>query len=544
MKISANEGVFFDGALLAVLRRCADSKQADAAAVGFFELGKVAELLARCNVLSRGILDPICAAGTAFLASPASGTHDPKVIGRWALQLAAAGATDQSLFTAAADACLRSIEWGLAKRSGGSHKGTRGWGITPGPHLTATGRLTVRWVVGIAAMFASAGLVDPAFYASLARYTDPTAEEHAIAGTGDGAGLDGDVRRLGRHVQNVAAIAEMGAGTFGLLSSIPMLLTHAADCQMHVHMTPAAYPSSSAAGILADVRAALDFGGETALGTGHPTRLRPLMLDIGSGRGSWLLGLASADDAADASTARDEGSVVSVGYIGIERSPFLAAKATGLARRLGLDGRVQFVSGPVQIVLDCIERVRGPRCCRVASCLFPTPFAVRATDAPNAGAGAREAELLTDGFAGNQHLPREADFMLSPGIAGQLTRLLEPGGGVFAQSNTEEVAVYMHETLDRQPGLASCPPTTAVLPGFGPLPVAAAAMDAPSPVTDAKANTTRTERWRSQGGGSVADVRWLTYNPWTVRCGARSETEVRCDEERTRVFRFFFRQAD
>lgn len=320
-------------------------------------------------------------------------------------------------------------------------------------------------------------------------------------------------------------------------------------------MTPTAYPSSYATGnkILADVRAALDFGAApTPDNIGHPKRGRPLMLDIGSGRGSWLLGLAYADKTADDNVATEEGSEVgtvspgSVGYIGIERSPFLAAKASGIARRLGLDDRLQFVSGPVQLVLECIERERGPRCCRTASCLFPTPFTAHEAGAvPEAGA-ANAAELLTDSFSGNQHLPREADFMLSNVIAGQLARLLEPGGGVFAQSNTEEVAVYMYEALDRQPGLSSCPATTAVLPGFGPLPVATTdtLSSAIEEAARSKSNNARTEQWRSQGGGSVDDVGWLAYNPWTVQCGARSETEVRCDEERTRIFRFFFRQAD
>ena len=44
------------------------------------------------------------------------------------------------------------------------------------------------------------------------------------------------------RVQQTRALAEMRAGMFGYHSAVPMLLTHTADMQMHVHMTPSGCP--------------------------------------------------------------------------------------------------------------------------------------------------------------------------------------------------------------------------------------------------------------------------------------------------------------
>ena len=52
--------------------------------------------------------------------------RNPKVIGRWTLQLAAAGARDRGVFEAAAAACLRAIARGMATKAAGSSKGTKG----------------------------------------------------------------------------------------------------------------------------------------------------------------------------------------------------------------------------------------------------------------------------------------------------------------------------------------------------------------------------------------------------------------------------------
>ena len=48
------------------------------------------------------------------------------MIGRWTLQLAAAGARDRGVFEAAAAACLRAIARGMATKAAGSSKGTKG----------------------------------------------------------------------------------------------------------------------------------------------------------------------------------------------------------------------------------------------------------------------------------------------------------------------------------------------------------------------------------------------------------------------------------
>ena len=67
-------------------------------------------------------------------------------------------------------------------------------------------------------------------------------------------------------------------------------------------------------------------------------RTLPVVIDAGCGRGSFLLCLACRSTAA-------------CNYLGLERSPFLVRKATGLAARWGVSGKVRFVVGSASTVL-------------------------------------------------------------------------------------------------------------------------------------------------------------------------------------------------
>ena len=77
------------------------------------------------------MLDRFRYPGHSLLVAPSVAVLavNPKVIGRWALQLAAAGARDRGVFEAAAAACLLAVARGVATKAAGSSKGTKGWPI-------------------------------------------------------------------------------------------------------------------------------------------------------------------------------------------------------------------------------------------------------------------------------------------------------------------------------------------------------------------------------------------------------------------------------
>ena len=302
---------------------------------------------------------------------------------------------------------------------------------------------------------------------------------------------------ISRRGEDRAMIKEMATGIFSCFSLVPMLVTHRADTQMHMHMTSLAFPAILSSHLQQIVNDALQ-------SFTHPGR--SLVMDIGCGRGSFLLGLACRDT-----------PPIAVNYLGIERSPYLTAKGRGMAKRLGVDGVITFVSGPVEEILNCLLRHKDKPRVAMCCCMFPTPFAAQqktddatapvpsntthttgntathvvktdtntttttttgfadnardntgtddtsTTNTPAANTSTNHTDnatkcdtnttdtlptdkntsasatavlapsLLSDAQTRNMHLPTTQEFILSETVVDVLARLLEPTGGIFVQ---------------------------------------------------------------------------------------------------------------
>lgn len=512
LKIALEQYLFFQGHVLTVIKEAVRRHTTSIISSPGPSIGKVAETMARLHVLPSSTLDKICRASSDYLTGPKGQEVDPKTIGRWCLQLAASGAVFEGFFDAAVVACLRSLARGLESRRRGSKKGTKGWPILS----TNPPRIASYWIVGLGSQFASAGVIDPEFYFSLAEFTLNTTQEeeiavmHQVMNTDDTGDMnDHHNSYADRYAQNTSAVSSMLAGTFSFISTVPMLLTHTGDTQMHIHMTPS--------GCL-QLTDSVESSVKHALQKFSCPHL-PIMIDIGCGRGSWLLGLAKYD-------APEE----QINYLGIERSAFLVQKAIGMASRLGIDCRVQFISGPVEIVLSEIIKQVGEQCCSTVSCQFPTPFV--ATTSNDGDQDIAKQNMLTDFQSSNSQLPALEGFALSLKVIDLVVKLLKSEGRFFVQSNTEEIVVHIHKILSQRKPLN----------GVG--------VDHVNQLVDIDSGdstllkiSNRSDAWRTYGGSLAEGLGWTTSNPWSMRCGVRSESEVRYEEQSTRLFRLLFEKG-
>ena len=147
-----------------------------------------------------------------------------------------------------------------------------------------------------------------------------------------------------------------------------------------------------------------------------------------------------------------------------------------------------------------------------------------------------------------------------------VTYLTNPHYIHHIQSHTEEVAVWIRSEIERGDAeTAPCyatdtrshdvtsqpegvetrcivwgPQTASTLPGFGLLsPEHRESIKAAASVVGLTSATPTRTRRSARWSGPKADGRgWISFNPFVaVGCHARSESEVRCEVDHTRIFR-------
>ena len=472
--------------------------------IDFKKIAKSAEMMAATNTLTAEGCTKIAEIARGYVDQQHHQTcqFEPKAMAMWCLQLASAGITDNSVFeavaTAVVDLCAAPVK-GPPTRQKRAKKDR--W--VPGSNPL---RPTRMWLMRIGSQLASAGVHSPELYRrlhSLCLNTSESEEQLAIETYATTPEHLAELTLWCGRQKN--AMEEMLQGNFTYFSDLPMLLTHRADTAMHGQMTEFSLPPEwdSIDEIDARIKIGLQFKDPSL----------PVMIDAGCGRGSFLLCLACR-------------STTPCNYLGVERSPFLVRKATGLAKRWGVSGKVRFVVGSASRVLERLADLPAVPSVKFVCVQFPTPFSMSTPDSEADGDGYTELKVKAKAKAGgvaplssmnqtNPHLPSQfQDFLASPSLAKNVARLLAPAGQVFLQTNTEDVAVAMRQTFEALPDIA-------IVPTPAPTPHAAdGGASAMLDHTPAK-RSRRSTSWAEQGGTPAEGGGWLQLNPWSVECGAR-----------------------
>ena len=240
---------------------------------------------------------------------------------------------------------------------------------------------------------------------------------------------------------------------------------------------------------------------------------RPLVIDLGSGMGVSLLGLATTKSTTSGFVDIDWSST---NYLGVERNPTLAGFARGIASRWGLTGILQFVSAPVESLMkSVIGTYPGSTVLVIVS--IPTPYRLQPND------GATDVEP-----AGNLQLPDEKSggFMVTSKLLKDIAcALQEEQGYLFFQSNSEDVAVHMRDEAEAVASFI--------------------AIDVPAPVLTLKdiqgRLTWRTIKLIENGGKRAIGPAWSKER--LLPPTAKSETEVSCFVDGNPVHSCILRQS-
>jgi hypothetical protein len=215
----------------------------------------------------------------------------------------------------------------------------------------------------------------------------------------------------------------------------------------------------------------------------------PLAIDVGSGMGISLLGLASLNTG---------DNWLKYNYIGVDLNALLVNYANGIVRRWKMDDKLFFVVDSAESLLDNVQTYPG----RVERILiqFPTPYRL-----PSSAEDANGSRLKDE--AGNSQLPATAadGFMVTSGLLQQAAGLLrKTAGELWIQTNCEDVAVYVRQL--------------AVDAGFQ-------CRDTSYGAAVGKL-TQRTVKWIDMGGERAVGPGW-SNNPLLPAKG-RTETEIAC----------------
>ena len=239
---------------------------------------------------------------------------------------------------------------------------------------------------------------------------------------------------------------------------------------------------------------------------------RPLVVDIGSGMGVSLLGLATCGDCASAELLLQHDQLSTswsdYNFCGVDLGGLGIGYARGLASRWGVEDRLHFVVDSAENFVSMVEETYpGPiRLCLVQ---FPTPYRLQKEE---------------DG-SGNSQLPTSAQdgFMVSTELLLLIRKMLaKTQGKLLLQSNCEDVAVWMRsKALSMEGGYS-----LLTKPELQPDPKA-------PPV--APRIPQRTADWIAMGGERADGPGWYN-NPLLPRQGA-TETEVACILNGTPVHR-------
>jgi hypothetical protein len=241
----------------------------------------------------------------------------------------------------------------------------------------------------------------------------------------------------------------------------------------------------------------------------------PFIVDLGCGFGLTLLGLAgrpltAIDEKGDGSLFTT--TTIGCNLLGCDANPLNVNYANGIAKRWGMEERLQYVCMTTGELLSTLVAEQVP--VRLVLLQFPTPYRLQETG------------------EGNSQLPRGSDddstFMASKAVIDQIAQLHD-GALLLLQSNCEDVAVQMFAWASA----AGLVPVPAVHP-----------VQEPSPFC-----TERTQRWLQQlltnndGAAHRRHARavgpYWSAQPWLP--SARSETEIACTIQNIPVHRCLFR---
>lgn len=280
----------------------------------------------------------------------------------------------------------------------------------------------------------------------------------------------------------------------------------------------------------------------------------PLIIDLGCGLGVSLLGLAAGGRLSDG-----EESLQPLNYLGLEMNVQSIRYANGIARRWGVEDRVQFLLGDCLAGMQRVEReYLGP--VELIMLHFPSPFrltpdqACTDDDASHATrAAGNDADILSEDelpdlmgtldlghdedLAGNTQLPNKSEFMLCSPLAQKIEHVLAIGGALYMQSNVEDVALWMRRLVEANTGLeAPREVSKAHLDRLG-----VGQQDQWASISPNEALSERQKRYFAYGGQMrAAGEGWLKQSP--MHPCSHTETEILCNIEEKPVHRIIFKK--
>jgi hypothetical protein len=262
---------------------------------------------------------------------------------------------------------------------------------------------------------------------------------------------------------------------------------------------------------------------------------RPLVLDVGCGLGVSLLGLATGKPTT--SSAKQFLQPVDwsqFNYLGGELSSQAVRWANAMAARWQISDRCRFLQVSTETLLDYLnwEQTQRHPSPQVAWILlqFPTPYRLH-------------GEHVDDDqeFSGNNRLPRHVTddaFMANPRVLQRMVNLLNgsdnigatrrlDSGHLLVQSNCEDVALYIYDTL-------RCMGMHAV------------ASHEPRQVIKGGSETARTKAWfeqQCQSAYETSAIRRASGDHWSSQpiLPVSTETEAACQLRTTPIHRCLFR---
>ena len=246
----------------------------------------------------------------------------------------------------------------------------------------------------------------------------------------------------------------------------------------------------------------------------------PLVIDVGCGLGVPLLALAAqktlTTQQQQATTYQLNGLVdwTNCNYMGAELSSHAVRWATAMASRHNLMHRLQFLHISTESILDYL--LQQEQCVSLILLQFPTPYRLQGD--------------------GNSRLPTSSSddtFMANPSILQRMVDLLklshkQQGRGTYlmVQSNCEDVAIYIHNTLNSM-GLHSVKSTTPRTLKM---------------LTDAESSGRISERTKSWLKESETLVHRAAGEDWSSQpiLPFATETEAACEWQGTAIHRCLF----